>query len=84
MRRLVASESLLEIGGFKCISAIFIGDVAGLGLVALVFAEFTGLVMYESCNVISSRCRAVIATIAFVNKMQVTRARNCINAEAFC
>ena len=66
---LVDSECIFLVGEFTGIPAMSLVDKAVLGLVAITFAEFTGLVMCESMNVIRCGCRAEVSSIAFLNEV---------------
>ena len=68
---LVSSEGILLVGGFKGISRIPVSDIAVLGLVAITFAEFTGLVMCESPKVIRCGLGAEISSFTLLNEVWV-------------
>ena len=69
MQWLVGSESIFLVGRFEGISAISVGDIAVLGLMAITFTEFTGLVMCESLKVIGCGLGAEISSCAFLNQV---------------
>ena len=69
MQWLVGSEGIFLVGGFKGISAMSVGDIAVLGLMAITFTEFTGLVMCKSLKVIRCGLGAEISSFAFLNEV---------------
>ena len=66
---LVGSESISLVGGFEGISAISMGDIAVLSLMAITFTEFTGLLMCKSLKVIRCELGAEICSFAFLNEV---------------
>ena len=66
---MVGSEGLFLVGGFECISAMSVGDIAVLGLMAITLTELTGLVMCESLKVISCGWRAEMFSFAVLNEV---------------
>ena len=66
---MVGSEGLFLVDGFEGISAISVRDIAVLGLMAITFTEFTGLVMCASLKVIRCGLGAAISSFAFLNQV---------------
>ena len=63
------SEGIFLVGGFEGISAISVGDIGVLGLMAITFKEFTGLVMCQSRKVISCGLGAEISSFPFLHEV---------------
>ena len=66
---LVGPERIFLVGGFAGISAVSVRDIAVLGLMAITFTEFTGLVMCKSLKVIRYGLGAEISSFAFLNQV---------------
>ena len=69
MQWLVGCKGMFLVAGLKGISAISVRDIAAFGLMAIIFTEFTGLVMCESVKVIRCRLGADISCYAFPDEV---------------
>ena len=63
----VGSQGIFLVGGLEGISTISVSDIAVLALVAITFAEFTGLVMFESSKVIRCGYYLIMSTMTCSN-----------------
>ena len=66
---MVGSEGIFPVDGFEGISAISVGDIAVLGLMAITFTEITGLIMCKSLKVVRCGLAAEIAYFAVLNEV---------------